>query len=188
MTDQSLHVFLFEACRNGDLDELKRLREEHGKELLTTVDKKYRRTCLFQACSIHSGGQLEVVKYLCEEIGKEEILAKADCVLSLGEACCSGYLHVVRFLSETFGREMVMKTSERGYTCLFIACAGHEEQLDVVKYLSETYGKELVLMTTSEGTSCLDLALKKGHARVVKYLSETYGDELVANTDKDLRK
>lgn len=119
---------LFDACRNGNLNNVKCL---IGEGINFNEKDKHGQTCLFTTC-YH--GKLDIVKYLIEELGLSvnEIDKYGQTCLFL--ACSGGRVDVVKYLVEEKQLD-INKRNNDSNRCLSSACLGINDSLGVIEYL-----------------------------------------------------
>ena len=120
---------IFDFCRNGDLESVKRLIEEHkvlhgGSEILDGFGS----SLLHYASEF---GHLEIVKYLVEEVGMNSETQNEDRDTPLQYASWFGYLEIVKYLVEEMNVNPETQ-DDFGYTPLHDA--SHQSHLEIVKY------------------------------------------------------
>lgn len=157
---------LFEACRAGKVERVRRLLSHEG--VSGTATDFYGKTCLHSACF---AGQEKVAEALLEELPTLLTQNADDGTTPLMSACEMGQLRLVRFLLEKKvdphaatkdGTTALMKASERG-------------SLECVEFLLQEAEVD-VNCSNEEGFTALLYAAKMGRTPVVKSLLEAGAD------------
>ena len=161
---------LQQACKHGDIVEVRRLVEEGANIDKATTNGP---TSLATA-AVH--GHLSVVQYLVE-CGADLDKARATSFTALYEAAYGGHLPIVRYLVER-GADREKAAEDGTWPLLIAVFRGHFE---VVQYLVEQ-GTD-VDKARDDGATPLITAAQMGHLMVMQYLVEQGADKDKAGRD-----
>jgi ankyrin repeat protein len=169
---------ILDAARDGALDSLQTLFQQHGCSIVEAVDEDGE-NALQADCA---NGHLEIVRFLLSIAGAKLEATDNDGCTPLHYACCYGHLEIVKYLVESAGA-VVEAAANCGWTPLHSASKGN--QLMIVKYLVGVAGAT-VKATTENGESPLHIACSHGHLAVVRYLVETAKADVAAEVENGL--
>ena len=145
--------------RGADLETIKYLVKIIDPFLVNENDNN----CLSYAC-MHSGN-LDVIKYLIEEIGLDPTLENCEGDNCLTIACWkNNSLDVIKYLVENV-KMNILQIDFLGYNCFLAACMNKLSDVDIVKFLVNA-GADINLMNEM-GYSGLDIAKNK---KIIDYL------------------
>ena len=174
---------LLHFIKNGDLNEIKAIFDEHGKE---TIDENWKKDNFDFFSPIHEAaesGHNDILSYLLSEsIGfdKNELTSHGSHILHL--AAYRGKESTVKFIIDKYDISVDIRTTNSKCTPLILAARnGH---LDIVKLLIEEYNAEINAFDYS-GSTALHRASGWNQPHIIEYLVCDAGADMEIKRNDD---
>lgn len=181
-TASELNHQLFNAAKDGDVDQVKQLLEK-GADVNTCIDGVKGSGPILM--SVSDKGQVYILEFIQRKKADNDDFKPEELIRSVSSliiASSGGHLDVVKYLVNNGADVNAATTGEMGGNTALME-ASTKGYLDIIKFLVDE-GADINAVTTFQGTTALMFASAMGHLDVVKYLVEK-GADMSAVTNEE---